>query len=149
MYHPWPSMEFAMTTYKLDPLVVWPGPSMAMDGMPWSLSTGCDVIAGVHILDDKFHLVPLEGVHSAGINELWHSLPHPEGRYFTCLVYIVHTYIQSWNRAGLEKGCVSIKLEHKGSELIHFLSISRSFKSIDWIFRPVSNSAYIHYIYFF
>ena len=41
MYHPWPSMEFAMTTYKLDPLVARPGPSMAMDGMPWSLSTGC------------------------------------------------------------------------------------------------------------
>ena len=40
MYHPWPSMEFAMTTYKLDPLVARPGPSMAMDGMPWSLSTG-------------------------------------------------------------------------------------------------------------
>ena len=34
MYHPWPSMEFAMTTYKLDPLVARPGPSMAMDG-PW------------------------------------------------------------------------------------------------------------------
>ena len=28
------------TTYKLDPLVARPGPSMAMDGMPWSLSTG-------------------------------------------------------------------------------------------------------------
>ena len=40
MYHPWPSMEFAMTTYKLDPLVARPGPSMAMDVMPWSLSTG-------------------------------------------------------------------------------------------------------------
>ena len=40
MYHPWPSMEFAMTTYKLDPLVARPGPSMAMDGMLWSLSTG-------------------------------------------------------------------------------------------------------------
>ena len=40
MYHPWPSMEFAMTTYKLDPLVARPGPSRAMDGMPWSLSTG-------------------------------------------------------------------------------------------------------------
>ena len=39
MYHPWPSMEFAMTTYKVDPLVARPGPSMAMDGMPWSLST--------------------------------------------------------------------------------------------------------------
>ena len=44
MYHPWPSMEFAMTTYKLDPLVARPGPSMAMDGMPWSLSTGSIIL---------------------------------------------------------------------------------------------------------
>ena len=44
MYHPWPSMEFAMTTYKLDPLVARPGPSMAMDGMPWSLSTGTQYV---------------------------------------------------------------------------------------------------------
>ena len=44
MYHPWPSMEFAMTTYKLDPLVARPGPSMAMDGTPWSLSTGTSSI---------------------------------------------------------------------------------------------------------
>ena len=44
MYHPWPSMEFAMTTYKLDPLVARPGPSIAMDGMPWSLSTGSHIM---------------------------------------------------------------------------------------------------------
>ena len=54
MYHPWPSMEFAMTTYKLDPLVARPGPSMAMDGMPWSLSTGNNTIHSFPFLRERF-----------------------------------------------------------------------------------------------